>query len=491
MCSRKALWCGAHCSEAELTAGLCRNHYDLHAESCTYCLRPQAGFTKSWKFCRTAECTHEIYVCSGCVSITGERGLICETCWVNTDKSCIICGQQPAQNERSFLRSCRSCFSAHFIAEENEIVKSESAAYLTRIAEQQTWGGDEPALQLLLLPSSSGSSLPEYSAAPDYLSPSHCRLCLSSVESGRMEEHLREVHEKSSAQYRRDVFQKVLAEWPQRIPAQVLRTRLAAFKVDLCDNNFAELPCASCCRLKRKCKLASVIFPPVDAADPPAWLPWNNEEWLQHRAVWFQGLDDVLNVNYYLDKIFRVSERLAAAQKEVLAFEVDNELTSTFRNVTTASAWLRRVQRWSQNLRRYLRADSVLAPGLADTWWLLYPSSALSRDPHSGDISCLLCKSCRQTFAKVVGKKNKPDVQVPQLARANGMWRGPDPAELAQLSYAEAKVINLARVYVSVKRIFWIAAAMRALVRARRRCTIKKMWWHILRIPMPHSKRWA
>ena len=84
-----------------------------------------------------------------------------------------------------------------------------------------------------------------------------------------------------------------------------------------------------------------------------------------------------------------------------------------------------------------------------------------------------------------------PDVQVPPLARANGMWRGPDPAELAQLSYAEAKVINLVRVYVNVKRIFWIAAAMRALVRARRRCTIKEMWWHILRIPMPHSKRWA
>ena len=34
------------------------------------------------------------------------------------------------------------------------------------------------------------------------------------------------------------------------------------------------------------------------------------------------------------------------------------------------------------------------------------------------------------------------------------MWRGPDPPELADLSYCEAKVINLARVYVSVKRIF-------------------------------------
>ena len=39
-------------------------------------------------------------------------------------------------------------------------------------------------------------------------------------------------------------------------------------------------------------------------------------------------------------------------------------------------------------------------------------------------------------------------------ARANGLWRGPDPPELANLSYAESKVINLARLYVSVKRVF-------------------------------------
>ena len=43
---------------------------------------------------------------------------------------------------------------------------------------------------------------------------------------------------------------------------------------------------------------------------------------------------------------------------------------------------------------------------------------------------------------------------MPAAARANGMWHGPDPPEIASLSYSEAKVINLARVYVSVKRVF-------------------------------------
>ena len=34
------------------------------------------------------------------------------------------------------------------------------------------------------------------------------------------------------------------------------------------------------------------------------------------------------------------------------------------------------------------------------------------------------------------------------------MWHGPDPEELRVLSYAECKVVNLARIYVSVKRVF-------------------------------------
>ena len=43
---------------------------------------------------------------------------------------------------------------------------------------------------------------------------------------------------------------------------------------------------------------------------------------------------------------------------------------------------------------------------------------------------------------------------MPRDARANGLWHGPDPIELRDLSYCEAKVINLARVYVSIKRVF-------------------------------------
>ena len=43
---------------------------------------------------------------------------------------------------------------------------------------------------------------------------------------------------------------------------------------------------------------------------------------------------------------------------------------------------------------------------------------------------------------------------MPLVARANGLWRGPEPDELRSLTFCEAKVIDLARVYVSVKRVF-------------------------------------
>eukprot|EP00973_Karenia_brevis_P061288 8524652-Karenia_brevis.AAC.1 len=43
---------------------------------------------------------------------------------------------------------------------------------------------------------------------------------------------------------------------------------------------------------------------------------------------------------------------------------------------------------------------------------------------------------------------------MPSEARANGLWHGPEPEEFQDVSYAECRVINLARIYVSVKRVF-------------------------------------
>ena len=74
--------------------------------------------------------------------------------------------------------------------------------------------------------------------------------------------------------------------------------------------------------------------------------------------------------------------------------------------------------------------------------------------PDTGAIFCSLCKHCIEPLRRVEGSRKRPHVTMPAQARANGMWHGPDPPELQDLSYAECKVINLARIYVSVKRVF-------------------------------------
>ena len=165
--------------------------------------------------------------------------------------------------------------------------------------------------------------LPEYAPTADFLSPHHCRLCLQPYEPGELGKHLK-VCPKSSAEdgaggapgvsfrpplssssqdtlqkfsvtanYRREVLGKTLTEWPQQISPQVLRTRLAAFKDEMCDANFQQLPCASCCRLKRRCKLTKVCFPPPTAPQPPAWLPLSQDEWLLYREEWLKAIDHI------------------------------------------------------------------------------------------------------------------------------------------------------------------------------------------------------
>ena len=42
---------------------------------------------------------------------------------------------------------------------------------------------------------------------------------------------------------------------------------------------------------------------------------------------------------------------------------------------------------------------------------------------------------------------------MPLLCRARGLWGGPEPVEIRVLSYVERRAIQLARVYVAVKRV--------------------------------------
>ena len=256
------------------------------------------------------------------------------------------------------------------------------------------------------------------------------------------------------ATYRRQVLQKTVAEWPQAISPQVLRSRLAAFKKELCDDNYAVLPCAVCARMKRQCKLHKVVFPPRGSDIVPTWLSdiVPASQWSEFCVQWYSQLDDIFDIENYLEHFFEAGSRLSDAQSEVLAFSSEDEMYTSFKTVEAAQSWERRVKQWIQNLRGDLVQDSVPAPGGEGMRWMLFQSSNLQVDAETGAITCSLCKHCKESLRHV--DRKKAAARMPAHARANGLWHGPDPAVLSDLSYAECKVINLARIYVSVKRVF-------------------------------------
>ena len=282
----------------------------------------------------------------------------------------------------------------------------------------------------------------------------HCRLCLSPLGNSSLEVHLKEDHEgKTLCEYRMAVLGRTLVEWPQPVSSQTLRTRLWAFTNELCDANFQHGNCAVCARQKRCSKLIKVTFPPPKETAVPSWLPWSQAAWETHRATWYDQLDEILNIETYLRKFFMTGQRILQAEKEVHKFETkDGEKQSNFPSLAADSGWHARVKRWEENLRRDLRSDGVPAPGNKDERWMLLSSSSLTSDEINGTVTCMICKKCHRSLSRV--EHVKPSTQMPMQARANGMWRGPDPPELACLTYCENKVINLARVYVSIKRIF-------------------------------------
>ena len=109
----------------------------------------------------------------------------------------------------------------------------------------------------------------------------------------------------------------VLAEWPQPITPQILRSRLAAFKEEMSDLNFQLSPCAVCARDKRMCKLRTVNLPPTTEDTPPEWLPWDEAQWHMYRQAWYEQLDELLNIECYLRRFFFVDDRLHAALQVV------------------------------------------------------------------------------------------------------------------------------------------------------------------------------
>ena len=284
---------------------------------------------------------------------------------------------------------------------------------------------------------------------------------------GRVLKHVSDCHGLTGAAYRREVLSRAWAQWPEPITAQVMRTRLAAYKAALCDAEFEQGVCASCARGKKLRKLTPVLFPSASAEAAPDWLGWKAEQWPDVRQVWFEQVDKVLNVDEYLQTYFKADARVAKAACELqraenpAAMEAEPPPGGTrikapsFETGAEADAWYQRVLRWRANLRRDLRADSVLAPGCSDRYWLLYsPKDAVAAAASSDGFPCHLCRQCLCAFTRRSAKQPLlPQVEMPAFCRAHGFWGGPEPEEIRVLSPVERRVIQLGHCYVSVRRV--------------------------------------
>ena len=177
--------------------------------------------------------------------------------------------------------------------------------------------------------------LPPYASTAEFLDPAHCRKCLKPVAD--LEAHLRDECGGGSLQdYRREVFEKHIRAWPEPITPQIVRMRLAAYKNEMNDANYKLCACAVCARQKRQCKLSNVQFPPTDADEPPAWLLWTPEEWVEHRAQWYHQLDEILSTESYLRVFFKCEERLASAFQTVATWDNGTNNTSSFSSLEAA-----------------------------------------------------------------------------------------------------------------------------------------------------------
>ena len=190
--------------------------------------------------------------------------------------------------------------------------------------------GNEPALQLLLLPQD--KALPPYCKEATYLSPNHCRLCFHSfptplavssetrtakdegdnAEAGsalsqeacntEVLKHLASHGLHSMEEYRKEVFSRVIGCPLEPVTNQVLRSRLSAYKGSQCDNLLREEPCAVCACFRRLAKLSTVEMPQRDAAVVPEWLVAAGAGEAFSIADWFDGMDRLFNIDSYLQQ---------------------------------------------------------------------------------------------------------------------------------------------------------------------------------------------
>ena len=107
------------------------------------------------------------------------------------------------------------------------------------------------------------------------------------------------------------VLERVVADWPEPVSPQILRTRLTEYKQSLSNENLQKGVCACCACLTPKPELERVdIYAPTADRAPP-WMNWDADKWQKFGAAWFEKLNDLLSTDSYLDRYFEAKEKIS------------------------------------------------------------------------------------------------------------------------------------------------------------------------------------
>jgi len=210
-----------------------------------------------------------------------------------------------------------------------------------------------------------------------------------------------------------------------------------------------------CGRYISVANLSVVEMPGRKAAEIPRWLrdAGCGEDLVD---AWFDQMDALFNCETYLHRYFQTTERIAEAEAalETAREEVESNASNeaAVAKLAQAQRWLHRVRDWAENLRTDLRADAIAAPGDADKHWLFTVLGCVHWPSESGLFTCRCCKECLGPLCKITATKELK-VSMPQFARARGLWGGPLPTAIQNLTALEKRILRLGRVHSNVERI--------------------------------------
>ena len=113
--------------------------------------------------------------------------------------------------------------------------------------------------------------------------------------------------------------------------------------------------CACCAQSRPQKELQRVDFVPKAHPLPPQWLAWSPEEWERFGTLWWESIDEHLNILTYLRKYFHSEERLSEAQAEVDVAkskkEEDPDNTDLQQKFADAQRWQTRVLLWQTRVQ--------------------------------------------------------------------------------------------------------------------------------------------